>query len=151
MNAIEQKHRSLWLCGLDQDMHEKTCGYWYTLTSYGGTPVTAFRTYAGLCRYFRHHKLALPDNVPAQGVYFSARIEGEAIDVMHLSTESFAAIDGRDTWRMNNGSYTPAKIDSTGKVHYMNPNCKQPILDWRIGEEMCDRGLDMPNAVTIRG
>ena len=137
---ITRKTGNLTLCCLTPEQRERTCGYWFTLTSYGGTPYTAFRTRAALTRWFENRRLQLPDNMPALGEFAWFRIEGEAVDVMHLDPVTYAEVKGRDTWKLNNGNYCPARVADDGAIHMLNCNVEQARLDHAYARTLEDRG-----------
>lgn len=135
-----QLHGNLWAASLDQEQHERTCNYWYTVTE-GSTAHTAYETRAGLDRWLSERGLVLETDLPERGQHGFTRIIGQYRTVSH---GEFAATDDNpyrmvagDAWyaikpiahtaTLSNGRYTLALITETDGVrviHTLNPNVK---------------------------
>jgi hypothetical protein len=128
---------------LTPEWHEKTCGYWFTVTN-GTLPHTAFATRAGLDRWLSERGLTLENELAEAGTFSTTRILGQYRDESH---GEFVSDDYRDgmgegdfyslrpvvtTAAMSNGDYTLALIteDEAGvrTVHTLNPNVKTRLV-----------------------
>jgi hypothetical protein len=136
-----QTYSQLYAASLTQEAHEKTCGYWFTVTN-AATANTAFATRAGLDRWLSERGLSLEGELPAAGTYGGTRIIGEYRTASH---GEFLSDDFRDgmgegdfyslnpiaaTAEMSNGDYTLALIteeDGVRTVHTLNPNVKTRV------------------------
>lgn len=138
-----QVYSNLWATSLTPEFHEQTCGYWFTVTSYGATAHTAFATRAGLDRWLSERGLTLENELPAAGTSGFTRITGEYRTESH---GAFLSDDYRDgmgegdwpppgpmaaTATLSNGRYTLALITEDGSgirtVHTLNPNVKTRV------------------------
>jgi hypothetical protein len=142
-----QVYDTLYATSLTPEFHERTCGYWFTVTSYGGTAHTAFATRAGLDRWLNERGLALENELPAAGTAGFTRITGEYRTESHGEHLSDDYRDGMGegdwppdspvaaTAAMSNGRYTLALIteeNGVRTVHTLNPNVKTRIEFDRI-------------------
>jgi hypothetical protein len=117
---------------LTPEQQERTCGYWYTVTS-GATAHTAFATRAGLDRWLRERNLTLAAELPAQGEWGSAAIVGTYRQCSHMDTDEFDAVRPLiATAVLSNGDYTlgliDEDVDGVRTVHYLNPNVKTRLV-----------------------
>lgn len=138
------KYANLWVTALTTEQHERTCNYWYTVTS-GSTAHTAFTTERGLMRWLEERGLILEGALPgARGEFASLRVTGEYFHVLHgefspTEDNPYRMIAG-DEWHaiepvvitaaMSNGEYTLAlisEVDGIRTVHTLNVNVKDRI------------------------
>jgi hypothetical protein len=138
--SYKQIHGNLYATSLTPESHEKTCGYWFTVTS-GGTAHTAFATRAGLDRWLSERGLSLERDLPEGGTFGLSRITGK------YRTESHGEFTGEGhhmgegdfytlrpvaaTAALSNGYYTLALIteeDGIRTVHTLNPNVKTRVV-----------------------
>ena len=135
------EHSRKQVTALTPEQHEKTCNYWYTVTS-GATAHTAFTTKAGLMRWLDERGLTLDGELPeTRGEWANTDVAGEYLTTSHgefSSTEEHPYRMVEDdawhqiapvvtTWGMSNGRYTVAKISEDNgvrTVHILNPNVK---------------------------
>jgi hypothetical protein len=137
------KYASMQVTALTPEFHERTCGYWYTVTTYGATSHTAFATKAALLRWLEERGLQLDGVLPETvGEFATMPVIGEYYEKSHgehASTEDepYRMIAGDEfyalrpvvvTVDLSNGRYTLALIteDDAGvrTVHTINPNVK---------------------------
>ncbi len=140
------KHGQMQATALDQEMHERTCGYWYTVTTWAATSHVAFRTRRGLDRWLEERGLKLRDELPeTPGEYSTTPVIGEYYEASHgehsptddephrmIEPASFRNVQPVViTADMSNGRYTLALVsinfDGTRTVHTLNPNVKSRI------------------------
>jgi len=134
------EHTNLHAASLDREMHERTCGYWYTVTA-GALAHTAFATRAGLDRWLRERNLELHDELPEQGEVGHSRIIGvgewqpgvyRSRSYLYDAAEFDAVRPVVVTAVMSNGDYTLGLIDEDADgvrtVHYLNPNVKTRLV-----------------------
>jgi hypothetical protein len=137
-----QAYNKLYATSLTPEWHEKTCGYWFTVTN-GATAHTAFATRADLDRWLSERGLSLEDELPEAGTFGTTRIIGEYRTASH---GEFVSDDYRDgmgegdfyslrpvviTAAMSNGEYTLALIteeDGIRTVHMLNPNVRTRLV-----------------------
>jgi hypothetical protein len=109
---------------LTPQMHERTCNYWYTVTS-RSTSHVAFTTRAGLDRWLSERGLTLDGDIAAEGDM--AWITGSYRDACHIiMPDAFDKIAGLRTYAMSNGNWVTGIIttdaDGLRTVHTLNPN-----------------------------
>jgi len=143
---VTQEYTSLHLSSLDREQHARTCNYWYVLTTYGGSPFTAFRTRAHALAWFRLYGLTIPDELPTEGTWSTRAIEGMVRYRMHGSYGEFFNIEGVDIRAMSNGDYTLGIVsqdpDGVFVQNVLNPNCRRrPLFDHAQSREREDRGI----------
>jgi hypothetical protein len=131
---------NLRVCSLNPEQHERTCGYWYTVTS-GAMAHTAFATRAGLDRWLEERGLELASDLPAQGEFGVSAIVGKYHERSHLDVDEFNAVRPvLATAVLSNGEYTLALIENivgTRTVHYLNPNVKDRLVfDYKQTREL---------------
>jgi hypothetical protein len=138
---------------LTPEWHEKTCGYWYTVTN-GATAHTAYATRAGLDRWLAERGLKLENDLPEAGTFGTTAITGAYAAESH---GEFLTEDYRDgmgpgdfyslrpvaaTAALSNGDYTLALItedDGMRTVHTLNPNVKTRVVFDRAAMRGDDR------------
>lgn len=132
-------YRNMQVTALNEEQHERTCGYWYTVTC-GATAHTAFATRAGLQRWMTERGLALAGELPeVTGEWATMPVIGEYYSMSHgrFVPDHDHMMVADDAWYalqpaiitavMSNGSYTLGIItEKSGvrTVHYLNPNVK---------------------------
>ena len=138
-------YSKLHLSSLTPEMHGRTCGYWYTVTSRGSTPHTAFRTREALFRWMERRGLTLTQELPAQGEYGAQWLAGEYAERMHGSADDIPG-----NWivapflKLSNGQYTSAVVNLENgirTVHFLGPNAARPIFDYTLARAHEDAGL----------
>lgn len=131
----------LHVAALDPVVHERTCGYWYAVTS-RAMAHTAFTTRAGLDRWLRERNLKLRDYLPERGEFGHSAIDGAYYEHPHLDVDEFEAIlPVLLTPVMSNGDYTLGLVsedmDGIRTVHYLNPNVKtRLVFDYKRTREL---------------
>ena len=125
-NPYITEYGNLRATSLNREQHERTCGYWYTVTS-GATAHTAFRTWSELHRWLTERGLTLDGPLSYYtGEWATATITGSYRKASHRDVTVFDALQPVRTTRvMDNGCMTPAKIteaDGIRTIHYMNVN-----------------------------
>lgn len=140
-------YTGMWLCALTPEGRERTCSYWYTVTTFGMTPHTAFRTKAALLRWLELTGLSVEGEIPEHGVHGCFRINGEYREEMHMhDAASFYSLQGVITRAMSNGDYVDGIVTTDGDglrtIHTLNPNVKnRRVYDHRESREREDSGL----------
>lgn len=126
-------YSSLHATALTPEMHERTCGYWYTVTN-GAMAHTAFATRAGLDRWLRERNLKLAVELPSEhGLWGTTRIVGGYRERSHMIEAEFYAVDPVViTPVLSNGDYTLGLIDEDANglrtVHHLNPNVRTRLV-----------------------
>lgn len=124
-NAYVQEFSNLWVASLNKEAHERTSGYWYTVTN-GAVAHTAFKTKPELETWLSERGLALSEPLPNQGDWARVRVLGGYRKVMDRDVNRFRALRPLiETTVMDNARMTPAKITEEGgvrTVHFMNVN-----------------------------
>jgi hypothetical protein len=143
--AYARTYERLWLCSLTEEQRTRTCSYWYTVTDYGSTPHTAFRTKAALLTWLQRRGLEVEGDIPEHGVWGSFRIKGGYRQSMHLDEQEFYRNTGEHTRELSNGDFTLGIItkdpDGLRTVHTLNPNVRtRPVFDYRQSQEFQDAG-----------
>lgn len=140
-NTYIREYDNLRATSLTREAHERTCGYWFTVTS-GATAHTAFRTRAELDTWLAERGLTLaplgwawengkhvPTPLRDAGEFSTVEIIGRYRVSMDRDAERFNAIVPLlETRVMDNGEWTPAKVteaDGVRTVHYMNVNYRE--------------------------
>ncbi|WP_372395283.1 hypothetical protein ABMY26_06655 (plasmid) [Azospirillum sp. HJ39] len=134
-----ENHHGLHLCALNEEQHGRTCDYWYTVTTHGFTPHTAFRRKAALIRWLDERGLTVDGDIPEPGTWGYFKITGTYRTAMHWSYDEFFGLQGEETKVLSNGRYTLGIIttddDGVKVVHNLNPNCRhRPEFDYRTCE-----------------
>lgn len=146
-------YAKLWLCCLDPEQHERTCGYWYTVTCDGFTPHTAFRTKDALLAWLQRRGLRLPNDLPAErGEHQVQQIEGSYIERQH-SDISTMPTQGARILKLSNAEYTAAVVTHEGGVavvNFVNVNSPRPAFDYEVSRKHEDAGLPgVPGAMLM--
>lgn len=134
------------LCSLTPEQHARTCDYWWTITTFGCTPHTAFRTRPALFAWLRRRGIELTAELPETGAHSVQMLSGSYIDRMHGDPLAMPHnFIGLPFLKMSNGDYTEARITEENGVrviNYLNPNAQRPVWDWRVARPIEDAGLD---------
>lgn len=139
--AYERIYASLYATSLTPEAHERTSGYWYTVTN-NAMAHTAFATRAGLGRWLDERGLRLQRELPAQGEHGTAQIVGAYCDCSHLEHGEFESVRNLvlATVVLSNAQYTLGLISESGDfrtVHYLNPNVKtRLVFDYQRTREL---------------
>lgn len=141
-------YSGMWLCSLTAEQRERTCSYWYTVTTFGSTPHTAFRTRQALLRWLDLTGLQAKIDIPPHGEWSSSRLLGSYREEMHLhDAASFYGLDGIRARAMSNGDYVDAIVttdpyDGLRTIHTLNPNVKnRRTYNHQESREREDSGL----------
>lgn len=140
---MKRRFASLRATSLDPEQHERTCGYWYTVTN-GALAHTAFATRTGLHRWLRERNLKLETELPAHRTWGTTAIVGSYDERSYLydADEFYALRPVLATAVLSNGDYTLGLITEDAKgvrtVHSLNPNVKTRFVfdHRRTREEM---------------
>jgi hypothetical protein len=134
-------YRNLFICSLNQEQHERTCNYWYTVTS-NATAHTAFTTRAALLRWLEDRNLTTTDPIPEVGTWGAVKITGEYAIKYHMEAAEFDALAPVvERRKVDNGQYTLARItDNNGyrTVHLMNCNAPRITFDYAESRKLED-------------
>jgi hypothetical protein len=149
--SYRQVYDNLRAASLTPEHHERTCGYWFIVTS-GSMAHTAFATRASLDRWLSDRGLSLESGLPEAGTAGTTRVVGEYRTESH---GEFLGDDPRDgmgegDWDllrpvkaiavMSNGDYTLGLITEEAcirTVHTLNPNVKtRLVFDRRTTDEL---------------
>ena len=125
----------LHLACLTPEQKEKTCGYWYTVTS-NGMAHTAFRTKAALFSWLHALDLHILDDVPVTlGEHAWMKIHGQYRREWGGDTpEAFQALPGVPVCVLSNGGVRV--------IYVPNPNCKwRDTHNHRECDAMKDAGI----------
>ena len=130
-----QQYSRLSLTVLNQEMHDRTCGYWFTVSDYG-TAHTAFATRSALVNWLSERGLTTAEEIPDPGSIRTIKIEGAYRTSLDGDREAFDALEGERTRVLQNGEYTLAIIthddDGLRTVHRLNPNVRdRPVFDYQ--------------------
>lgn len=119
-------YTKLFLTCLNDEAHQKTCGYWYTVTHDAAYPHTAFATREGLLAWLNRFGLHLTQAMPAHGSIGFQSIAGAYRTASHCSYDAFYSLAGEHIRTMSNGRYTLGIItkddDGLYTLHTLNPN-----------------------------
>lgn len=134
MSAYVQTYTDFHLCALDPEQHERTCNYWYTARTYGGTPHTAFTTRAQALRWLERLGLSIDGELPEAGTHAVFQVSGTYRRASHLDPVEFDRIEGRPVLCLDNARYTLGKIthdaDGIRTLHHLNCNVTRPEFDY---------------------
>ena len=138
-----QTYDQLYAASLTREQHERTCGYWFTVTN-GSMAHTAFATRAGLDRWLSERGLSLENDLPDAGTWGTTRVLGTYRTASHgefspTEDNPYRMVEGdwtsvrptMATAEMSNGDYTMALVteeDGVRTVHTLNPNVKTRIV-----------------------
>jgi hypothetical protein len=134
-------YANLRLCSLDQQHHEMTCGYWYTVTD-GAMSHTAFRRRESLVQWLALVGLKPTADIPEPGQISFQRLEGTYRTEAHLDDAAvFYTLDGARSRTLSNGDYVDAIVttdaDLIRTVHTLNPNVRdRKVWDYRESEQL---------------
>lgn len=135
-------YNNLYATTLTPEGHERTCGYWFTVTN-GATAHTAFATRPQLDRWLAERGLTLENDLPPAGTFGTTRVTGEYHTAVH---GKFLSEDYRDgmgpgdfyslrpvvaTATLSNGEYTLALIteeDGVRVVNTLNVNVRSRVV-----------------------
>jgi hypothetical protein len=143
---MRKTYDNLHLCVLNREQHERTCGYWYTVTDGYSTSHTAFRTRYALGKWLEKCGLALTVQLTDAGVFSCQPIAGAYRTEMHYTEDELAAWDAllpvAITREMSNGDYTEGRVtldaDGIRTVHVLNPNRVRVVHDYQESRRMED-------------
>lgn len=139
MNTTTYTH--LRVSTLNEEAHEKTCNYWYTIQGWGAMGHTAFNKRQSLLNWLEHRGLSLDGALPPHGTLGGVGIVGSYKVCSHLNYEEFCALSPACLIRtMDNGDWTEGKVtvdaDGIHTVHYMNCNYQRVVFDYKESHEM---------------
>ncbi len=124
-NAHIREFDNLHATALNREMHERTAGYWYTVTC-GATAHTAFRTRQELDQWLSERGLVLAQPLPTSGEWATTPVIGRYRSVSDRDPERFESLEPvLLTTTLDNGESVPAKIteeDGVRAVHVVNVN-----------------------------
>ena len=126
---------------LNEEAHEKTCNYWYTIQTWGAMTHTAFNKRQSLLNWLEHRGLSLDGELPPHETRGSVGIIGSYKVCSHLNYEEFLAIPPSHSIRtMSNGDWTEGKVtidqDGIHTVQHMNPNYQRTVFDHKESREI---------------
>lgn len=134
-----ETYADLWAQHLSPEHHQRTCGYWYTVTNHA-TSHTAFATREHLDCWLAERGLHLVADITAEGSY--SRIAGGYRRAVHiLPPAEFEQLAGLRTRALGNGDYTLAIIstDADGQRTEHTLNCNvpgRPTFDYAESRQM---------------
>ncbi|MEV0759548.1 hypothetical protein [Nocardia sp. NPDC050435] len=140
---------------MDQDAHERTCGYWYTVRA-GGTAHVAFRNTDDLEEWLTVCALALPLPVPYErGTSQFQQIIGCYNSISHRDVQVFGAIQPIVCIPfLENAEYTLGKVteDANGvrSVHFLNVNDRDGVFPWPRRRHFNERRKDVLDYIATR-
>ena len=125
------RYSNLTVTHLNQEFHERTCGYWYTVQD-KWTAHTAFATRAGLDQWLADRDLSIIGDIETE---LWCPIAGRYQTAMEwMPFEEFQQIEGKRIKVMCNAEWTMGIVnteDGITTVHHLNPNCKdRPVYDY---------------------
>lgn len=145
--AYTRTMENMYLSALSDDQHARTCGYWYTVTTYGGTPLTAFRTKAACLAWLERFGLTIDGALPDPSKTGGFRVTGSFARISHMEPDALDTIEGRPTLCMDNGAYTLGIVetdaDGVRVLHHLNCNVPRKTFDHAAARKAEDAGLDM--------
>lgn len=113
---------------LSPEMHERTVGYWYTVTA-GAVAHTAFRTRGELEWWLAERGLDLAEPLADPGTVSVSAIIGRYRRASHRNAEAFDAIVPVFTTQVqDHAEWVPAKVTESDEsptvrtIHYMSVN-----------------------------
>ena len=146
---METTYHNLHLCQLTPEMHSRTCGYWFTVTTDYSTAHTAFRTREELEKWLEERALSLTAPLAEHGEHSWQPLKGAYKRASFMSYNTFYALPAiRQTRITDNGRDTLCLItedaDGVRTVNHLNCNCKFRIeYDWRTGAAMTANDYDL--------
>lgn len=131
------------LSSLNQEQHQRTCGYWYVATNNNG-PHTAFRTKAAALRWLERFGLTIEDELPDPGASSFRRVQGGYRRVGHMDVGAFNALSGEKVLCLDNANYTEGVVttdeDGLRTLHHLNCNVDRPTFDHAVSRAKEDAG-----------
>lgn len=128
-NAYVQEFDNLHVTALNQEMHEHTAGYWYTVRC-GALAHSAFRTLDELHQWLSERGLILASALPdTRGEWANVEVIGTYRSNSDRDRDRFEALVpllATTVW--DNGELVAAKIteaDGVRTVHHMNVNYRR--------------------------
>lgn len=140
---MTEKHENLRIQHLsDEQMGRTSGGYRFTVTSFGATAHTAFRTAAAAAQWLADRGLGM--KLPAEGD--SAAILGHYWTTRHYNDPRlFSLLEGTEIRVLDNAEFTLGKVqrasDGAAHVHYLNVNCARESFDYRESQTLADIGV----------
>lgn len=135
-----QIYENLFLHSLNKQQHEKTCGYWYTVTQHGATAHTAFYTREQALRWLEDRGLTINEILNFQGDPGIFEIQGKYKKTSHQDINTFYNLDGKHIHILDNAQYTLGIItedqDNIKDVNYLNCNIQRIIFDYKKTQEL---------------
>lgn len=133
--AWTKAHTNLTVISITPDMHRKTCGYWYLVSS-NAVSHTAFATSQGLMNWLDERGLVLEGNLPEMGAHAVLPVSGTYRTTSHLSYDDFFSLEGERIRVLDNGDYTLGVVttdpDAVRNVHYLNCNMMdRPVFEYQ--------------------
>lgn len=130
--------KNLHVTSLTQEQHEKTCGYWYTVTD-GAMAHTAFATERGLLHWMQERGLELTAPLPARGTWSTQKIQGNYTRICTMDLVSFERLAHENHPKikiLDNGEYTMGIVttneNGSKTVHHLNCNIRtRPVYDYQ--------------------
>ena len=152
---VREDHRRMHLYSLTPDQHERTCRYWYTISTDGGsTSHIAFRTRPALREWLETRGLSAKGAIPEGGISSHQAIEGTYREAWHTDPATFWAEEGILTRVLSNSHYTAAVVntDSDGVrcVHAINVNYRRMEFEYWESRRLEDAGELRQAAVLTR-
>ena len=136
------KTKSLSLCTLDQEQHEKTCGYWYLIKESHG-PHTAFRTRGSLMRWLRDRGLSLTKHLPSHGEHSFQYIDGNYARRYIGSIDNIQSRIEDQILILDNAEYTVAYVtheEGLRVVNIVNRGNPRIVFDYHLAQSHYDTG-----------
>lgn len=132
--------KNLQVCSLSPEQHQRTCGYWYTVTD-GSMAHTAFATERGLLRWLEERGLDLTEPLPERGTFSWQKIKGSYKQVSTMDCNAFEQLEGKHIKVLDNAQYTLGIVteeDGMKVVNHLNCNVKtRPVYDyWACHSEL---------------
>jgi len=138
--------QKLTLCCLSPEQNQRTCNYWYTVTTNVSTPHTAFNTEAGLRRWLDDRGLSLKSELPERGTWAVFSIEGAYYKNSLMDKAGFDTIvksDARKIKVLDNAEFTLGALtksaDGLVTVNYLNCNVRdRQVFDYNESREVTE-------------
>lgn len=136
---MNETFANLNVCSLAPEQHQRTCGYWYTVTTSWGGPHKAFATERGLYRWLEERGLELSEPLPPRGTFGYQPLKGAYRRRSFMDANEFEHLDGVFTKVLDNAQYTLGiltKEDGVVTVNYLNCNVKtRQVFDYTASRE----------------
>ena len=151
--------QKLTLCCLSPEQNQRTCNYWYTVTTNVATPHTAFNTEAGLRKWLDERGLSLKAELPKRGTWALFNIDGAYYKNCMMDEEGFWAIVQTDVPRikvLDNAEFTMGALtkgeDGLVTVNYLNCNIRNRLVfDYQESREVVEPFVEDHLALRPRG